>query len=152
MGCVVTHVSRMALSANVSHIASEVTFRPVDKKDNAEIITNRKRDLQGQAPYTVNAALEYEIPERGLARLLYNTAGRRIAVAGISQVPDSYEESRDQLDFVVTSKIQPFEVPLRAKFAVENMLNDDFRRTQANFLERRYRSGVTFSFGLSYSF
>lgn len=144
-------LSNLFFSANVSIIESEVNFGAVDP-DAQDIITNRKRALQGQSPFTTNAALEYEIKDRGVARLLYNTAGRRIVAAGFSKVPDVYEERRDQLDFVLTSKIQPFEVPLNLKLAVENILNDDYRRTQGEFLERRYRSGVRFGLGLSYSF
>lgn len=148
-----SQLNRFALDGNVSAIESQVDLADV-RLPNGSInyATNKKRSLQGQAPYTINAAVDYEIPNRGTASLLYTTAGRRIAFSGYNGLPDIYEERRDQLDFVVTAKIQPFDVPLSAKFAAENLLNDGYRRTQGEFVETRYRTGLKFSFGLSYSF
>jgi len=149
---VADQLRRTTLNTNVSFIESQVSLNSVLPDGSENVATNLRRSLQGQSPFTVNAALDYEIPERGTARMLYTTSGRRIALSGYNKMPDIYDEMRHQLDFVVTSKIQPFDIPLNAKFAVENILNDRFKRTQGDFLETRFRTGVRFAFGLSYAF
>lgn len=143
---------RTTLNTNVSLVESEVSLDTVLPDGSDNVATNLKRSLQGQSPFTVNAIIDYEIPGRGTARMLYTTAGRRIALSGYNKMPDIYEELRHQLDFVVTSKIQPFEIPLNLKLSVENILNHRFKRTQGDFLETRFQTGVRFGAGLSYSF
>ena len=41
---------------------------------------------------------------------------------------------------------------MSTKFAVENILNDAFEETQGPRTTNRYRTGVTFSTGVTYSF
>ena len=148
------------LVANVSYIESEV-----DVGSNAIVKlgsgpndiavtqqTNSKRALQGQAPYVVNAALEYEQPGWVVARLLYNTFGSRIVAAGTDGLPDIFEEPRNKLDLVLISKINPFGTPLTAKLAFDNILNDDFVQTQGDQTVHKYKTGVKITFGVSYTF
>jgi TonB-dependent receptor len=118
------------------------------------------RPLQGTAPYVINAQLEYEHERWGVFRALYNTSGPTIAAAGTDVdpntpggvAPDIIDERRDALDFVWLVPIEPFGVPLTGKFAVENVLNDRYLQTQGDGITQRYRTGATFSFGVSYSF
>jgi hypothetical protein len=148
------YAPNLSLSLNVSVVESEVNFGE-DRTTSgvADLITSRSRALQGQAPYTINAALEYALEQqRGVARLLYNTSGRTLALAGFSRIPDAFQEARDQLDFVCSRKINPFGTPLTAKLSAENLLNDDVLQTQADFTKLRYRNGVKLTFGISYSF
>jgi hypothetical protein len=142
------YFANVNLNANVSWIQSEVdvTPRPGDR-DNP---TDDKRSLQGQAPFTVNVALDYDFEERGVARLLYSTQGRSIAFAGFDELPNIYQEQRNQLDLVFLWRINPWNVPLNLKLAAENVTNDAYRQTQGDFLVDRFRNGVTFTTGLSY--
>jgi hypothetical protein len=121
-------------------------------KDRLDQATSTKRQLQGQSPFVVNAAVEYSRPDRVTARLLYNTAGPRIVSAGASGLPDFFEERRDQLDAVVVVPFRFLDVPLTAKFAVENILNDTQIITLGEFTQNRYITGTKFSIGLSYSY
>jgi len=59
---------------------------------------------------------------------------------------------RDQLDFVWLSDVTLFNTPFSTKFGVENILNDAFEETQGPRTTNRYRTGVTFSTGIQYSF
>lgn len=148
LGILSPHLLHLTALTNVAYIDSEAHI----PKKPGEVQTSTNRALQGQAPYVVNAALEYAHPTWGTARLLYNTIGERIASAGADGLPDIFEQRRDQIDLVLLSKIQPFDVPLTAKFAAENLLNDAYRQTQADRLTHRYRTGVKFTFGLTYSY
>ncbi len=148
---VAQYARNLSLTGNFAYIDSQAEFDPPRTDTVADIITNRKHALQGQAPYVVNTALEYEWAD-GSARLLYNTAGRSISLVGFSRIPDAHLEQRHELDFVAVSKAQPFGTPVTLKFGVENILNDAYKETQADFVTYRYRSGVTFSFGVSYAY
>ncbi len=143
-------LANLNLLANVAYINSTVNVGPAI---GTQVQTSSSRSLQGQAPFVVNAAAEYEIPAwQGLARLLYNTAGQRLVAAGTDQLPDIFEEQRNQLDFVLLGKINPFGTPLTAKFSAENILNDVYKQTQGDEVVRRYRTGVKFTFGVSYTY
>ncbi len=72
--------------------------------------------MQGQSPYLVNISLYYDHPSSGVnLGLLYNRIGRRIVGIGRvdtgsgasinNDVPDTYELSRDLVDFVLTKKL-----------------------------------------------
>ncbi len=136
----------LTFQTNASIVESEVTIPP------GGIQTNNKRALQGQAPFVVNAALEYVDERWGTTRLFYNTIDRQIVAAGASELPDIYLERRDQIDLVWVGKFSPFDTPLKTKFAVENILNDPFHETQGGETTKRYTTGIKFSVGVSYSF
>src|SRR5262249_11766813 len=104
---------------NVAYVDSTVTL-PSDVQFQAQ--TSNVRPLQGQAPWVMNAAVEYNHPYWGIARLLYNAAGRKLAFLGRTGLPDIYEESRQQLDFVWLNDVTLFEFPVTVKFAAENVL------------------------------
>jgi hypothetical protein len=144
-------------------------------KDVQFINTNEHRALQGQAPFIVNAALDWTHPRWGTARLQYNTAGAKIALVGSNGLPDVMEQRRDQLDFVLIAPLKEYlnNLPLTATLAVENILNDQLTwnlgkgvsagesNTSGKILDRpgvregimkRYTTGVGIKLGLSLSF
>ena len=153
------HLADLQLLINVSVVDSTTSenFRPVDPDLATVSPAPGEKPLQGQSPFVVNAALEYEDYRWGLFRLLYNTVGETIVAKGTKfgespAVPDIEQQRRDQLDFVWLSEVTIFDVPLSTKFAVENILNDAFEETQGPRTTSHYRTGVTFSTGVSYSF
>jgi TonB-dependent receptor len=149
-----TWLTGLSFQTNVSYVQSEVTalVRPADPvKGTAAVF--RKRDLQGQAPFVVNASLEYTHPIWGTTRLLYNTVGDTIErVQDVNSLPDFIKNRRDQLDFVYVKKAEVRGVPLTFKLAVENLLNDKYLTTVGGVLQEDYRNGVTASFGISYAY
>jgi len=132
---------------NVTYVHSDVTAKL------AQLETTRKRALQGQADYVVNAAIEYAHPDYGTLRLLYNTVGPTIeAVQDVTGLPDFVASRRDQLDLVYLVKVHPWNVPLNLKLSIENLLNDNFQTTVGSAVQENYRTGVTASFGVSYNY
>ncbi len=147
--------------ANFSWIESEVTLPDVDSEGVPIAVTSKSRALQGQAPFTVNLSIQYEHYRWGLYRFLYNTVGRTIDSAGIDQTPeddnpgtpDIFSEQRHALDFVWLLDLDVFGIDdTNFKFAVENILDDDYRKQQGKFVVSQYKKGTTFSIGLRHNF
>lgn len=153
----------VTLSGNFSLIESDAYIRKLSGEECqgdpgtvpagcSEVQTNESRRMQGQAPYVVNLAMQYEHADWGLFRLLYNTVGEQIIAAGTDGLDDIVEEPRHQLDFVWSRTIEPFDLPLQAKIGVENILNDDYVASQQDLVIERYDPGVKFGFSVAYSY
>lgn len=138
----------LSLLANIAYIDSTVQ---VGAKQ-GQVQTSKERALQGQAPYIVNAALDYTSARWGSVRLLYNTAGSRIFRAGTFGLPDLFEEPRNELDAVVIVPVRIFGTPFTIKGAAENLLDDPVLITQGGQVQSTYTTGIKVSLGISYSF
>lgn len=141
------YLSNFRLIANISYIHSNADVQEVGEEP-------RSRPLQGQPDFVVNAALEYEQLDFLTTRLSYYTVGERLDSIGIVSegIPDTFEQRRDQLDFVLIKPFTVFETSMTARLSVENILNDQFLKLQDDFVARRYTTGVKFTAGLSYTF
>jgi hypothetical protein len=148
-GFISPHLKNLSFLTNVTYAESNV-IAPITSSVQRQ--TSTERELQGQAPYVINAALDWTDPDRFSARLLYNRIDSRIFSAGAFGLPDIVEQPRDVIDLVVSVPLKQWlDVPLTAKFTAENILNDQTLYTQGDELQRRYTSGVKFGVGLSYS-
>ncbi len=146
LGFLTPALQNFTFLTNVTYVHSEVTA------ELTQLGTSRKRPLQGQADYVVNAALEYVHPVWGTARLLYNTVGPKIAaVQDVTGLPDFVTGRRDQVDLIFLSRVEPWGVPLNLKLAIENILNDNYPTTVGGAIQEDYRTGVTVSLGVSYT-
>lgn len=137
--------------------------------------TNTERPMQGQAPFIVNAGLEYDHPTFGTVRLGYSTAGDYIVLVGANGLPDVKTERRNQLDLVLIKPLKDWiGLPLTATLNVENILNQrenwSIGQGVAPASEggpsgkiatnpgvqtgtvKRYTTGVGIGFSISYSF
>ena len=131
----IAFLRQLSLIANGSFMDSKVTkVSERLREDNAPYT----RQMQGQAPYIVNAGLYYENIGSGTKlSLIYNQIGPRIYAAAegtaFAQAGESggnyaragsagslIELKTDQLDFALTQRIV---TGLQAKFAVQNILN-----------------------------
>lgn len=115
-----------------------------------DVSTSRERPLQGQSPFVVNAYLDYVDADSGTeARLLYNAFGRRIEEVGGLGLPDTYEESIHDFDFVLSQEVYD---NLTLSFGIDNILNYPRRFTQGRERAVTYLAwpGTTFTLGLSY--
>jgi outer membrane receptor protein involved in Fe transport len=64
------------------------------------------RPLQGQSPYVINFALQYDLEKIGLSTTaLFNQIGRRILYVGNDQVPETWEAPRPLLDLQIAKKL-----------------------------------------------
>lgn len=82
--------------SNLSYIYNKV------EKENAQL----NRSMQGQSPYLINAALQYDVEKIGLnATLLFNQIGRRILYVGNQDYPPVWESPRPLLDVQIAKKV-----------------------------------------------
>jgi len=156
LGFISRKLSNFVINGNIAIINSEVDLEGTSSAGN-----EKKRRLQGQAPYTINLGLFYDNPDLGTSlNLLYNRNGDRIAEVGRRGFNDVFEKGRDLLDFTASQK---FFKRFEFKFGIKDILNQDERYTQKVTLTptsteevekdvRLIKSGTTYSFTLGYKF
>ena len=111
-------------------------------------LTNPNRPMVGQAPYVLNAGVTWASrTEKASATLLYNVVGRRISSAGLVPMPDVYEEARHVID---VSLRLPVTNAIDARLDAKNLLDAEYRFTQASLVREGYRAGRVFSIGLAW--
>jgi outer membrane receptor protein involved in Fe transport len=138
----------LSLTANVAYIGSEVNVG----SGFARVETNKTRALQGQAPYIVNAALDYTIPQVS-TRLIFNTAGPRIYRVGTFGLPDIFEQPRDELDAVVIVPLEQFGLNgFSMKLFAENLFDDRVLITQGDRTSQRYELGIKAGLGITFAY
>lgn len=120
--------------------------------------TNLDRPMQGQSPYLVNGALQYDVEKIGLSTtLLFNQIGRRILFVGSSDYPPVWENPRALIDFQVAKKVlkRRGEVKLNVSDLLNQVayyyhdLNDNGKfekTTDAISIARKYGTNVSVSF------
>lgn len=107
LGFISEGLNNLKLTANFSVIKSELTMsddefagRVASARDGETI--DRKRDLQGQAPYLINLGLNYDNSDIGLRTgLFFNVQGETLEVVGIREVPDVYTQPFNSLNFTL---------------------------------------------------
>ncbi len=101
----------------------------VDNARDGENVKNT-RQLQGQAPYMINAGVSYNGRNDGIqAGFFYNVQGRRLEIVGFGASPDVFTEPFHSLNFNM-SKTFGINRNQKVGFGVNNILGDD--------LESRY--------------
>lgn len=89
-------LKNFTVQANISYIHNRV-------KDS---LVKIDRPMQGQSPYLLNAALQYDVEKWGLSTtLLFNQIGRRILYVGNEVTPEIWEAPRPLLDFQIAKKV-----------------------------------------------
>lgn len=111
---------------------------------------SERRPLQGQSPFVINAEVGYEA-ERAQIALFYNVFGRRISDVTLGGTPNIYELPFHAVDAVVDIKLTP---SLQLKASARNLLDAEIRRAypfkDEYYFAERYRTGRSFSLGLTY--
>lgn len=129
LGFIAESLDNLKFNANVSLIKSELTMS--DDEFNSRVLAardgetvDRKRDLQGQAPYLINLGLDYSNTDKGLrAGLYFNVQGETLEVVGIGLVPDVYTKPFNSLNFTF-NKTFGKNNQSSIDFKVSNILND----------------------------
>jgi hypothetical protein len=130
-----------------------------------EVSTNRKRPLQGQSPWIVNAYVDYDNSKSGTnVRLLYNAFGPYIKQVSAFGLPDVYQQPRHMLDLVASQRVFAYRRndwgdlrnELLLSFEIENILNTVDLQTQTldgtSYTTYRTLDGTTFKFGLTWKY
>jgi outer membrane receptor protein involved in Fe transport len=140
-----------SLIGNVTFARSTVDLDP----ETAKFVTNESRPMSLQAPYIVNAAIDFDEPDWGTrARVSYNVVGPRLAQVGTQGLPDVTEEPRHQLDLLIGQAIGEH-VELRG--SASNLIDSPIERTQGETagkpnVVQKYRLGQTFTIGATVSY
>ncbi len=136
-----------SVGANVTVVDSNVDL-PEEK---TLLLTSRSRPMVGQSRYIYNLSFEWNKPQWGSqARFYLNRVSRRITDVGTFGLPDIYQEGNTFLDFVYQYSFGS-EQRWGLRFTGENLGNTHYLWTQADLTQRSYRTGRTFSAGLSVS-
>ena len=85
------------------------------------------------------------------ARFFANYVSRRVSDVGTFRLPDIYQEGNTFLDFVYQYALGE-KGKWGIRFEAENLLDNNYRWTQASFVQRDFRLGRNFQIGMSYTF
>ncbi|MEX2583314.1 MAG: TonB-dependent receptor [Gemmatimonadota bacterium] len=128
--------------ANATLMSSEIEIG----NEGLASTTNPNRSMIGQAPYVVNTGISYADRADRSATLLYNLVGKRIVAAAGAPLPDVYEMAKPSLDFSLRF---PLYASLSGKFDAKNLLDSAHRVEQGTVLREYYRSGRSYSLGVT---
>lgn len=132
-------------STNVTLIESEVSIRPQD----AGILTNATRPLQGQADIIANVQIGYDDGQLQKGSLVYHLTGDKIREVGILGAPDVMDAAYGELDLVYT---RYWNENLEMNLKVKNLLNKAQETTQGGFDVNSFEDGTSASLGVTYTF
>lgn len=139
---------------NLTYVNSEVEVP--DSIYDVAILTNpetdKTRPLSGQAPYIVNAFINYDNKDIGLSsNLSFNVSGRKLITITKGGTPNIYEEAFPSLNYNISKNIGD---KINLSFSVSNILDSETKRTytyqEKEYIFQRYSYGRTFSFGFTY--
>ncbi|MEP7365858.1 MAG: TonB-dependent receptor [Acidobacteriota bacterium] len=137
-----------ALQTNFTFVDSTVDI-PVDRFPQ---LTSRERPLVGQSRYLFNVITEWNEPKlRSNARFYVNSVARRLTDVGTFRLPDVYQERQVFMDLVYQVSLSE-NGKWSMRFSAENLGNNRYKYTQADFIVRDFQIGRTFTVGTSYRF
>ncbi|MEQ9402551.1 MAG: TonB-dependent receptor [Cyclobacteriaceae bacterium] len=119
---VISRVDRKTVPVNefgTSEFQSEVNYR------NSESGVERFRDLSLQAPYSVNAFVNYETLNEGIsANLSFNVQGETLTYVSASNIPEVYTRPFNSLNIKVSKSLGQ-EGNSSISLSAQNILNDE---------------------------
>lgn len=156
-------LDKWTLGANATVMYSNVERNTVDQALETDLMANRKRKLQGAAPWVLNADLKYEFKNsnnlKHTASLVYNVSGKKIYGVGWNSLDNVYENPFHQLDFIYNAELTK---NWNVKLGVLNILNSEYRLEMGensllplqnpDLLMENYKRGTTFNITLGYTF
>jgi TonB-dependent receptor len=141
-------LSHYYIAGNFSYADSDVSLR----EEQLSLYTSNHRQLQGLSQTVVNLTIGFDNKARSLT-LSYNKMGERIRKVGMidgnDKYPDYYENPAELLDFVW---IEKFTDTLNARLKVGNILDGETTWTQGGNVTNKFKTGTTYSAGISYKF
>jgi hypothetical protein len=142
LGRILNALNNFNLTANYSRIWSEI--------EETNIGTGRSiRPMQGQSPYVINAALNYQNYEFSFSlNIAYNKFGKRIIETANFAGRDIYEYPRDVIDLVLIKELGEHIV---FNLSVKDLLAQPFEYFEDPILVRRYTANTKLTLGVSYN-
>lgn len=143
LGFIADPLESMTMFTNLTLMNSSI-----DIARSASSQTNTTRRMVGQAPYVANLGVTWAPEWRSTsATLLYNVVGERIVSAGEVPLPDVVERPRHILDLSLRTTVLG---TVSLKLDAKNLLDARYELIQGNVTRESYRSGRSYSFGLSW--
>ncbi|MCH5600247.1 TonB-dependent receptor [Niabella ginsengisoli] len=145
---------KFSLGMNGSYIYTNV------KLDPQFFVQNTSSQLEGAAPYILNADVTHNLTANNLKvtnTVVFNYLSDKVHTIGTRGYNNLIEENVSTLDFVSLIDLNKhFGFSLKAK----NLLNPDYKLTREGATEtntpaviiRSYKKGMTFDLGISYRF
>ncbi|MDQ3137316.1 MAG: TonB-dependent receptor, partial [Gemmatimonadota bacterium] len=135
---------RVTLFTNLTVMESEIDVGNAGLSS----LTNPSRPMAGQSEYVVNAGLGYGSDDGNWnATFLYNVSGQRLTEAGISPLPDTYEQERHLVDVSIQF---PVAGALSGKLDGKNLLDEPIEVLQGPVQRLTYRTGRIFALGFKW--
>jgi hypothetical protein len=109
----------------------------------------------GQSPYVVNLSLNYTNDTIGFTtQLTYNVNGKRLAVVGVGEIPDVYDQSFHSLNLKLSQRLGKKKL-WQTSLTARNMLNQRRQKLYESYnadsqIYEAYNPGINFSLGVSY--
>lgn len=167
----------LIFGTNFTYVVSQIDMTKVDvtvgdsvisefevRKANARVgeEVQQFRPMYGQSPYIVNAYVTFKHDSLNLMfNLTYNVQGKKLAVIGVGNLPDVYEQPFHSLNLKVSKgfgKIHKGEDAPRwqASFRAQNLLNNAKRRFYEAYkaepqIYDYLNQGMTFSGSVTYT-
>lgn len=112
-----------------------------------------QRPFQGQSEYVLNLEASYDNPGTSTKlAVIYNVFGERLSEVSLGGAPDIYEQPRHSLDFTASQALWN---GISMKFSAKNLLDAEFKKEHTykgqSFVYQSYKTGQSFSLGLSYN-
>lgn len=138
LGFILEDLSNLKFNLNLSLIKSELemsepeyNLRISSARDGETV--SRKRELQGQSPYLINAGLDYSNNDIGLKMgLFYNVQGETLEVVGAGVAPDVYMLPFNSLNFN-SSKSFGKEQKSSIELKISNLLGSERRSVYKSY-------------------
>jgi len=139
---------------NNMHIGGNLAWQDSEVEISGETIsTNPIRRMTGQPDTLLNLQFGYTGMDH-VVSAKFGRVGERLITAGIQGLPDEYLQPR--LDLGIkwswSPSAWPLLEPLTVSLELENLLNDEYERTQGEFVTRGYKTGITGSLSLKWRF
>lgn len=160
LGFISPSMEEWSFNTNVTVIESKIKMSATEF--NSRVLNARTgqsiddtRDMAGQAPFIVNAGLQYEGFDNFLnAGIYYNVQGRTLQYVGVADIPDVYSVPFHSINLSF-SKGFGEDGKFNVSFKVDNLLDDKREQEFESFgaqnrLFQRLAPGRTFSFGFGY--
>lgn len=161
LGFMTSAMKNFSLNLNFSLIKSELEMTEAELERRrlnlreGETLSDT-RELQGQAPYLVNAGLQYNDDKGWMANLYYNVQGKTLEVVGTGDVPDAYAIPFHSLDFIINKtlgKNRQSTINLSVKNLLDSAVEVRYQSFKAeDQVFSRLEPGTGFSLGYTYQF
>jgi outer membrane receptor protein involved in Fe transport len=127
------------VNANYTFVDSKISLAP----EQQSVQTSLERALAGQSKNLFNVTGEW-VMKGFSARVLVNYAGDRISDVGSNGAPDSIEQGRETVDFVLSQRIGRFNF----RISGENLTDSEYLFSQGSQNQRVFKLGRTLGFSL----